>query len=139
MAIAFPDSAAECHEWQVQGAVRVAVTHAGAVEQERVIEDRAVTVRRRPQLLHEFGEQLHVMQIDQRMLGDLRGFVAMVRDGVMRVGHAEVGVGPHAEFARHHEGEDARDVGLAGHGEKVEQQSDVLHERRRYADRRIER
>ena len=47
--------------------VQVRVAHAGAVEQQRVVEQRAVAVRRRLQLLEEVGEQLHVERVELRL------------------------------------------------------------------------
>src|SRR5687767_3036739 len=52
--------AARYHQWQRIRRVNVAVAHAAAVADERVIEDAAVTVGRRRQLLDELGKLLHV-------------------------------------------------------------------------------
>ena len=45
-----------------------------------------------------------------------------VRDRVVRVGHADLGVGAAGQLATEHEGGDPRQVGLPGQGEQVEHQ-----------------
>ena len=48
-------------------------------------------------------------------------------------------IGPLADLARHHEREDAREIGLEGQRQQIEHQPDVLLERLGHADRRVTR
>ena len=45
-------------------------------------------------------------------LAILSAIVLMVRQRVVRLGNADLAIGAAAEFASHHEGDDARQVGL---------------------------
>ena len=54
---------------------------------------------------------------------------------MVRLGHADVRIGTLADLTRHHEGEDAREIGLIGKRQEVEHETDVLLERLRHADR----
>ena len=74
--------------------VQVAVAHAAAVEDCRVIEQRAVPVWSRLQLLQEMPEQLHVVRVDLLLLGDEDRIVAMVRHRMVLLGDADLRVGP---------------------------------------------
>ena len=49
----------------------VPVAHPAAVDDERVIEERTVAVRRRLQSLEEFREERHVIGVQLRVPGDL--------------------------------------------------------------------
>ena len=69
--------------------MQVAVAHAAAVEDQRVIEQRAVAVRRGLQLLEEVGEQLRVIGVDPGLLRDQLRVVAVMRHGVVLLGHAD--------------------------------------------------
>ena len=60
-----------------------------------------------------------------------------MRHGVVRFGDADVRIDPLAGVAAHHEREDARDVGLVGQRQQIEQQHHVLFERFGNADRRV--
>ena len=48
---------------------------------------------------------------------------------MVRVGHADLGVGPAGQLAAEHEGGDPRQVGLPGQGQQVEHEPGVLAER----------
>ena len=113
---------------QVERVVRVAVAHAGPVDDHRLIEQRPVAVRRRPQLLQEAPEDLHVERVDLGQLDQLLLAVAVVRDGVVRLRDPDLGVGAHALLAADQEGADAGQVGLPGDQHQVEHQVGVLLE-----------
>ena len=106
--------------------VDVGVAHAAAVEVERVIEQRAVAVRRGFQLCEELGEQRDVELVDLRHLGDFLRIVAVVGKRVMRIGDADFRVGAVAGFAGELEGDDAGDVALQGQHLQVEHQPGVV-------------
>ena len=67
------------HRRQIDRRVVVAVAHPGAIEQQRVIQQRPVTVRRVPHLLHELGEQGHVIGVDLGTLRNLHRIHLMMR------------------------------------------------------------
>ena len=73
--------------------VLIRIAHAAAVEDQRVIEQRAVAVGRRVQLLQELGEQLDVVGVDLGDLGDVLRVVAVVRDRMVLLGDADLRVG----------------------------------------------
>ena len=100
---------------------------------------RAVALGRLPQLLDELREQRREVRVDLRVQRHLVGLVAVMRHVVVRLGDAERREGPLARLARHHEREDARQVGLVGHRQQVEHQRRVLLERLGHADRRRHR
>ena len=58
--------------------------------------------------------------------------------GVVRLAHADLRIRPLAGLARHHEREDAREVGLVGHGQQVEHQPRMFLERLGDAERRVD-
>ena len=64
--------------------------------------------------------------IDFGYLLDLLAVIAVMREGVMRIGHADLGVGPVAGLARQLEGDDAGDIGLEGQDLQVEHQAGVV-------------
>ena len=82
--------AADQQDRQVVVRVQVAVAHAAAVEEHRVIEQVAVAVRGRLQLLEEDREQVEVVHVDLGFLRDLLGDVVVVRHRVMAVGDADL-------------------------------------------------
>ncbi len=91
-----------------------------------MIEQRAVAFRRRLELGEELGEQRDVELVDLRHPGDLRRVVAVVRQRVVRVGHADLGIGAVAGLAGELEGDDAGDVALEGQHLQVEHQPGVV-------------
>jgi hypothetical protein len=103
-------------------AVHVRIADAAAVQDQRVIQERAVAFRRRLQLLEVVGEERHVERVDLRHARDLLRIVAVVRQRVMRIGHADLGIGAVARLARELERHDARDVALHRQHLQVEHQ-----------------
>ena len=71
-------------------------------------------------------------------IGHLLGVVLVMRDAVVLLGDADLRISALAEFARHHEGEDAGDVGLPGGGDEVEHEADVFVEEIGHADGGVE-
>jgi hypothetical protein len=76
--------------------------------------------------------------VDLRHLRDLRRFLLMMRDRMMRVGHAYLRVRHAAELAAQHEGHDAREIGLIGEHLEIAHQLDVIVVGRRNAGRMID-
>src|SRR5262245_18352520 len=97
---------------QVGVVVYVRIAHTTAVQVDRVIEQSAVPFLGRLELAEKLREQRHVEPVDLGDLGDLLGVVAVVRKRVVRVGHADLGIGAVTGFARELEGDHARDVPL---------------------------
>ena len=115
--------------------VLVAVAQAAAVEHHRVIEQRAVAVGRRLQLLEEVAEHLHVIAVDHGELVHVLALVRVVRRVVEALAHAARRVDRVAVLAREHQRRDARDLRLVGEHLQVEHQLDV-HPRSRPGRRR---
>ena len=59
--------------------VLVGIAHVGPVEDQRVVEQRAVAIRRLLQLVDEVREALHVVLVDVRIPLDVRWILGMVR------------------------------------------------------------
>ena len=128
-------AAARDHDRQVRVIVDVGVAHAAAQQVQRVIQQRAVAVGRRRQLLDQVGEQRHVVGVDLRQLDELLRVVDVMRHGMVRLGDADVGIGAGAGLARQLEGDDARGVGLERQHLEVEHQPDVILPDRGHAGR----
>ena len=79
---------------------------------------------------------LDVVRVQLRVPFDGSRAIAVMRDRVMRLGHADLRIRPLADLARHHEREHARQVRLEGERQKIEHQRDVLDVRLGHADRR---
>ena len=92
----------------------------------RVIEQRAVAVGRRLQLLEEPRDICRQSTFTLALLATFSGLVAVVRDDVPRVGDADLRERPLAGLARHHEREHAGEVGLPRHRQQVEHQRRVI-------------
>ena len=95
---------------QVRVIMKVGIAHPAAVEVERVVQERAVPLGCGLQLREELGEQRHMELVDLGHPGDLCGVVAVVRERVVRVGDADLGIGPRAGFAGELEGDHPGDV-----------------------------
>ena len=121
--------AAREQDGQVLGRVPVAVAEAAAVEQRHVVEQRAVAVGRRLEPVQEVREQRRVVGVDAGQLVQLVGVVLVVRRGVVRLGHPDLGIGAAAVLAADHEADDAGQVRLVRQHLQVEHQPRVLVER----------
>ena len=89
-------------------------------------------------LREELGEQRHVELIDLRHARDLVRIVAVMRQRMMRIGHADFGIGAVAGFARELERDDARDVALQRQHLQIEHQPGVVGVGGRHAHRPIQ-
>ena len=103
-----------------------------------MVEQRAVAVRRRGQLLQERREERRVVGVDLRQLGQRLRHVAVVRERVVRVGHPDLAVGAAAQLVPRHERADAGAVRLPGQKLQVVHQPGVLGQRRRDAARALQ-
>ena len=120
-------AAAGDNRGEVRVVVDVGVADAGAVEEHRVIEERAFAVGRGFQALQIVGEERDVEGVDFRHAGDFFGVIAVVGQRVMRIGDAGLGgVGAVAGLAGELEGDDARDVALEGEDLEVEHELRVI-------------
>src|SRR5262249_53137000 len=72
------DATAHRHAPQRVAGAPVRVPHSAAVEDERVIEHRAVTIRQRLQLVEEAREERHMVRVHLDVLPDLLRIVAVV-------------------------------------------------------------
>ena len=131
-------AAAGDHDRQVGVVVHVRVAHAAAVQVERMVQQRAVAVRRRGQLLQEVAEQRDVVLVDLGDHGELRRIVPVVRRRVVRIRHADLGVRPVARLAGELERDDAGHVALQRQELQVEHQLRVVGVGGRHADRAVE-
>ena len=132
-----PGRAAGEHDRQRAEVVLVAVAQRAAVEHQRVIQQRAVAVRRLLQLLDEVGELRHVVGVQQREAIHVAAVVRVVRQVVERIADAGLREDGAAQLAREHQRRDARDVRLERDHLQVHQQLEVLLERRRHAGRHV--
>ena len=104
----------------------VRVSHVTAVENERMIQQRAVAIVGLLQLVDEMGGHLHVVLIELGEVGDSRRIFAMVRAAMeAQSGHFAFRVGPVGQVAPEQQRADACDVGAERKGEQVELQLDV--------------
>src|SRR5262249_15066709 len=132
-------AAADEHQRQVVARVPLAVRNAGAVQNRRVIEQRAVAVRRRTQLRQILREQLRVVAVDLRHLRDELGDVVVMRQRVVRLGHADLRIRPRALLLADHERDHPRQVRLERQELQVEHDREVIFEHGRCALRLLER
>ena len=77
-------------------------------------------------LLEEVREQLHVEHVDLGDLLDPLRLVAVVGQRMVRIGHADLRIGPQAALAAEHHRRDAREVGLERDHLQVEHQLHVV-------------
>ena len=97
-------------------------------KEDRMIQHRAVSIFRRRHLLQEFREALHVPRLDLHQLFDLAGSLAWCEMGWKDSGNADVVVGLVRAFRHHDVGNHAREVGLVGDRDQIENQVDLLVE-----------
>ena len=97
---------------QLHVVVQAGVTHAAAVEVDGVVQQRAIPVRRRLQLLQKAGENRNMVGVD---LGDFLDFyriIAVVAGGMMGLRHADFRIGAITQLAGELEGDDPGDIRL---------------------------
>ena len=100
-----------------------------------MVQQAAVAVRRRPQLVDEVGEQPHVIGVDPGELLQAFEVIAMVREAVVIHRHAELRVRAPSQLPAQHERRDARDVGPECQPLEIKHQLDVIGEVGGNADR----
>ena len=130
MTAALEVAAAAAHDRQGQVDVRVGVTvrQTRAIEQQGVVQQRTVAVRRRPELVQEVAEEFRLVGIELGIPVHLLGSVTMVRQRVMGIVDANLRIRAAAHLPAIHEREDAGDVGLVGQPLQVEHKLDVVAE-----------
>ena len=127
-ALEFSRPAADQSQRQIGVRVPIAVGDAAAVEDHRVIEQRAVAVRSRFHALDQISELIHVMRVDLDGLGDLDRIVLVMRAVVMAVGNADLAIAAIAALAGQHERNHARQIGLVGDHHQVHHQPRMVDE-----------
>src|SRR5688572_11292774 len=100
--------------------VDVSIPHAAAVQDQGVIEQRAVTVRSGAKPLDEFRKQRQMIRVDLGVGLDRLRPVAVVGDRVVRLGDTDVRIGALAQLASDHERKDTSQVGLIRDREQIE-------------------
>ena len=118
--------------------MQVRIAHTGTVQQHGVVQHVALALLRGRQGVQEVGEHLHLEGVELGLPRELLRVVLVVRERMVRVGHADLGVGAHAGLPHHQEREDACEVRLERQGLQVKHQLDVLLERGGNADRTID-
>ena len=113
---------------QIPGRVRIAIAHARAVNDDRVVQKCAIAVGSGLHLLHEAGEQFHVMRVDLCQPREQVGPHLVVRYRVMRLWDADLGIGANAFFTADQERADASQIGLIGNQHEVEHDVGVFFE-----------
>src|SRR5687767_15795271 len=104
---------AACQQnWKVIVIVRVAVRNAAAVNDHRIVEQRAVAFLDRLQLIEEVAELPHVKLVDRRDLLFLVQVAAVMGEIVMTVADADKWVAPIAAVVGNDKGGDSRRVSL---------------------------
>ena len=120
-------AAATGHEdRQVVVVVAVAVADAAAVDDHRVVKQRAIALTDRLQLAEQVGELFDVKAVDLLDLFMLVRVAAVVREVVVAFGNADEGVALVAPLVGEHEGADPGRVALEGEHHQVAHQADVL-------------
>ena len=74
----------------------------------------------------QIGEQLDVIRVDLRQIGNFHRITLVMRNRVMRVGHADLWKGHAALFAPDHHRNDTSEIALIRQYLQVEHQLDVL-------------
>src|SRR6185436_4209225 len=87
-----PRGAADDGERQVEVSVQVRVTKRAAIQEHRVVEQRAVAFRSRRELAQERREQIRLIRVELRVALDVLGLLLMVRHRVMPLRQPDLGV-----------------------------------------------
>ena len=102
--------------------VAVSVGQPAAVDDHRVVEQRAVAVLRRLELVEQICELLDVELIDLGDLLDLLFIARMMREAVMAFRDADLGIVPRALLEGQQSGNDPGLIGLERQNHQVEHQ-----------------
>src|SRR5688572_9842572 len=105
-----PRAPADDGERQVEMSVQVWITERAAVQEHRVIEQRAVAFRRRSKLTQERREQIRLIRVELRVALDVLGLLLVMRHRVMPLREPDLRVSAEVELAPEHERVDAREV-----------------------------
>ena len=124
---------------QVGVPMQIAVADAAAIEDQRMVQQGTIAVRRRSQPIQKIREMLGLVDVDPDYLVDLVLFVFVVRQRVVTVGNADLVVGSCAELAARHERGHTSQVGLVGEHLQVVHQLRVLVEPGRHIRRTFDR
>ena len=111
---------AEAHDGDDGDGVGSACDDASAVENDGMVQQRALAIGCGAEFLQEIGEHPDVERIDLGHLVNPLGAVLVVGERVVRVGNANLAVGTLGLLAAHHEGDDASHIGLVGQRLQVE-------------------
>ena len=114
---------------QIEMPVQIAITHSAAIEDQALIQERALAFRRRLQLLQEVAQQLNVVGVDFGFFRDQLRVVAVMRCGMMLFRNPDVRVRSRTQLTGHDHGEDPRDIRVEGQSLQVEHQLGVLVKR----------
>src|SRR5438034_2135804 len=87
-------AAADQHERQIDVRVLIRIAQPAALQDHRVVQQRAVAVLDVPQPACKPCEQIDVVRVDLRGLRELDRVVLMVRNRVVRLGHADERIRP---------------------------------------------
>ena len=98
--------------------VDIWIAHAAAVEEEAVVEQRAIALFRCSKLGDVFGEEADVEGVDLRHALNFRRVIAVMGKRVVRIADADFGVGAVAGLAGELEGDHAGDIAL--HSEELQ-------------------
>src|SRR6185503_8395650 len=99
----------------------VSIAHAAAVQDQGLIEQRAVTVRSGAKSLDEFRKQRQMVGVDLGVRLDRLRPVTVMGDRVVRLGDTDIRIGALAQLASEHEGEHTSQVGLIRDRQQIEQ------------------
>ena len=125
-ALEIPRAASRQHERNVHRRMRVTVRDPGPVNHGYVVHQRAIAVARGAQLVEQIREHLHVIRVDLRRFRNLLGLVLMVRDRMVRVGHADLRICHTALLMPEHERDHAGHIALISQNHQVEHQLEVV-------------
>src|SRR5678815_895180 len=135
MATAFESAASaadhECWQWTV--CMTVAVADARSIQNDHVVEQRAIAVGSVAQLLQIIREEFQMVLLNLGALLHLDRIVLMMRQRMMRLRNADLWVRPRALLAPVHECDDAGDVRLIREKLQVVEKTGVLVETLRNA------
>ena len=111
---------------QVVVAMQIAVADAAAVNDHRMIEQRAVAVRCRLELVEEVCKLGDVKSVDRPDLRLLRSVAPVVREVVMAVGNADRRIASVASVVAEDERRNSALVGLEGENQQIAHHAQVL-------------
>ena len=103
-----------------------------------MVEQRAVAVRRGGHAVEQIRELRHLIGVDLRDFDDLFRLLLVVRDRMVRIGHADLRERHAAELAAQHERNDARQVRLVRQHLQVAHQLHMIVEAVGHAGRMVD-